>query len=279
MERLDVWNARTVAAFAARAALIVLALAACAKERPASLAGSQESALRSERKDSSASRLAQDSVGPKVIRSGVLRIQVKNVDAAALRADSSAVQRGGLVADREQSAGDNGKRSAHLVIRVPADRFTDLMQNLKLLGSVKNETVSQQDVTKAYFDVETRLSVKEQSLSRLKQLLATKAARLADVLDVEREMTRVVAEIEELKGEHRFYDNRIALSTVELTVFEEGALTPAPSFTVRQALRQSIKVLSTSVAWLVYLVTFLLPWAVVTVLVWWIVRRLRKRAA
>jgi hypothetical protein len=279
MPRIQVWNAHTVAGFAVRAAVIALALAACEKARPAFFAGRGESALRFERKDSSASDLSQNAAGPKVIRSGELRIQVKDVDAAALRADSSVVQRGGLVANREQSAGDNGRRSAHLVVRVPADRFADLMQNLKLLGSVKNETVSQQDVTKAYFDVETRLSVKEQSLGRLRQLLATKAARLADVLDVEREMTRVVAEIEELKGERRLYDNRIALSTIELTVFEEAALAPGPSFTVGQALRQSIEVLSTSLAWLVYLITFLLPWAVVTVLVWWIVRRLRKRAA
>ncbi len=278
MERLDVLSARNVAAFAGRGALIALAIAACGK-RPASLAGREEPALRFERKDSSAPALVPNATDLKVIRSGELRIQVKDVDAAALRADSSVVQRGGLVANREQSAGDNGKRSAHLVVRVPADRFADLMQSLKLLGSVKNETVSQQDVTKAYFDVETRLAVKEQSLGRLRQLLATKAARLADVLDVEREMTRVVAEIEELKGERRLYDNRIALSTIDLTVFEEGALAPGPSFTVGQALRQSIEVLSTSLAWLVYLITFLLPWALVTVLVWWIVRRLRKRAS
>src|SRR5262249_3257497 len=80
-------------------------------------------------------------------------------------------------------------------------------------------------------------------------------ARLADVLDVEREITRLVSEIEELKGERRFFDNRIALSTIELTLFEEGALAPGPSFTVGQALSQSLEVLSTSLAWLVYLTT------------------------
>jgi hypothetical protein len=274
MQRFDVRNAQATAVLAVRGALMALAITGCTRERTPSPGG--ESTLRVAR-DSSASRLAQNADGPKVIRSGELRIQVKDVDASALRADSSVVQRGGLVADREQSAGDNGKRSARLVIRVPADRFTELMQNLKLLGSVKNETVSQQDVTKAYFDVETRLSVKEQSLGRLKQLQATKTARLADVLDVEREMTRVVAEIEELKGERRLYDNRIALSTIELTVFEEGALTPGPSLTVGHALSQSIDVLSTSLAGLVYLVTFLVPWVVVAVLVWWVVRRVRKR--
>jgi hypothetical protein len=68
----------------------------------------------------------------------------------------------------------------------------------------------------------------------------------------------------------------IALSTIALTVLEEGALTSAPSVTVGQALRQSIEVLSTSLAWLVYLVTFLVHCIVVDWLVWWIQRRVRK---
>jgi hypothetical protein len=276
MQRLDVRNAQPITALVARGALIALAVAGCGSKGVPPVAGRVESTSREARADPSALGLVQDAAGPKVIRSGELRIQVKDVDAAASRADSSVAQRGGLVTDRQQSAGDNGRRSAHLVVRVPADRFSDLMQNLKLLGAVKNEAVSQQDVTKAYFDVETRLAVKEQSLSRLRQMLTGKTARLADVLDVEREITRVVAEIEELKGQRRFYDNRIALSTIELTVFEEGALTPSPSFTVAKALSQSIEVLSTSLAWLVYLVTFLVPWVVVTGLVWWIVRRVRK---
>ena len=285
--RADTQAAPVVAARAARGVLIALALAlaiaACGDELRAPAASARREIVgfsaRVASTDSTRGEPAQAATGPKVIRSGELRIQVRDVESAASRADSSVLQRGGLVADRQQSAGDNGKRTAHLVVRVPADRFGDLMLSLKSLGSVKSETVSQQDVTKAYFDLETRLSVKEQSLGRLRQLLATKAARLADVLDVEREITRVVEEVEQLKGERRFYDNRVAMSTIELTVFEAGAFTPRPSFTVGQSFSQAIDVLSTSLAWLIYLVTFLVPWVAAAVLVWWVVRRVRRRAA
>jgi hypothetical protein len=256
--------------------LAALAIVACGDEEESPLISRAYMVMA---KDSSGGGTTPAAADPKVIRSGELRVEVRNAELAAARADSAVMQRGGLVAERGQTAGANGRRTAHLVVRVPADRFKDAVENLKSLGDVKGETISQQDVTKAYFDLEVHLAVKEQALGRLRQLLATKAARLADVLDVEREITRVVSEIEQLKGDRRYYDNRIALSTIELTLVEPGASASGPSLTIRQALAQSFDVFSTSVAWLVYIATFLAPWLGFTTLAWWTARRIRRRVA
>jgi hypothetical protein len=213
----------------------------------------------------------------RIIRSGDISVQVDNVELAARRADSIAQQRGGLVADMRVAQDDRGKRSANLVINIPADRFRETLPLLKALGAVRSEAITQQDVGKAYADLETRLSVKEEMAVRLRRLLADRTGRLSDVLEVEREISRVVTEIEQMKGERRYYDRRIALSTINLTLFEAGATRPNSRLSIADAFRQSLEVFSTSVAWLVYFVTFLAPWLVLASIVWWLVRFIRTR--
>jgi hypothetical protein len=182
------------------------------------------------------------------------------------------------VADLRASRAERGTRDARLVIRVPADRFANLLEALRALGEVRHEAVTTEDVTKAYADLETRLAVKQQTAARLQRLLADRTGRLADVLEVERELGRVITEIEQLKGERRYYDQRVAVSTIQVALFEPGALlAPGSAAPIAEAFRQSLGVLSTSVAWLVYLVTFLAPWLLVAGLLWWGIRRVRHR--
>jgi hypothetical protein len=121
------------------------------------------------------------------------------------------------------------------------------------------------------------LSVKEETAVRLRRLLADRTGKLSDVLEVEREIDRVVTEIEQMKGERRYYDSRIALSMINLTLFEAGATRPNSRLSIADAFRQSLEELSTSVAWLVYVVTFLAPWLVLASVVWWLVRFIRTR--
>jgi len=120
--------------------------------------------------------------------------------------------------------------------------------------------------------------VKEETAARLRRLLTDRTGKLSDVLEVERELSRVVTELEQLKGERRYYDQRIAVSTITLTLFEPGALLrPGSTAPIKEAFGQALHVLSTSLSWLVYLVTFLAPWLLIAGLGWWVVRLVRAR--
>ena len=214
----------------------------------------------------------------RLIRSAELRMEVERVVLALNRADSIATAQGGLVADMRVSQDRNGKREATAILRVPSGVLTETLTALKQLGDVRNEVVTSEDVTKAYFDLETRLGVKEQTSERLRAILRDRTGRLSDVIEAERELDRVVTEIEQLKGERRFYDQRIALSDVRLALIEPGAIVTSVSGTgIRSAFRRSLATLATSVAWLIYLVTFLAPWVLVASLVWWAARVIRRR--
>jgi len=217
----------------------------------------------------------------KLIRSADLRIQVRDVTAAVARADTVARAAQALLADTRIDQDEDGRHTAVLVIRVPAERFTPMLEGLRRLGQVKADVVSTEDVTKAYTDLATRLAVKEETAARLRRLLADRTGKLSDVLEVERELSRVITEIEQMKGERRYYDQRIAVSTITVTLFEPGAfLQPGSGAPLRDAFGRSLRVLAQSIAWLIYLVTFLAPWVAIAALGWWLVRlvRARKRA-
>lgn len=215
----------------------------------------------------------------KLIRSGELQIQVKDVRKAVSLADSLARIQGGLLADSRQSEDAQGRSEAHLVVRVPSDRFAAAVAALRQLGDVKGEAVNTQDITKEYADLTTRLAVKEQTVARLRSLLDNRTAKLSDVLEVERELARNVTELEQFKGEQRFYDHQVAISSIAVTVFDRvasrGSQLTGP---IASAFASSLEVLGTSIGSAIYVIVFLLPWAVVAAICWWGLLRVRDRA-
>jgi hypothetical protein len=212
-----------------------------------------------------------------IVRSASLHIQVESVDAAVARADTAIRRHEGLISDSRRITAGADKLRASMVIRVPSSRLQDLLRDLKPVGTVKGETLTQEDVTRQYTDLEMQLAVKRQTVVRLRQLLSSSTGRLADVLQVERELERVVIEVERLEGERRYHADRVAMSTLSLELFEPGALSAPPSQSVGEALRRSLEVLSISLAWMVYLVTFVAPWVAIASGAWWLTRRFRAK--
>ena len=217
-------------------------------------------------------------IAQKLIRTGDLRIQVEDIRKSIQAADSIAKQRGAVLADSRMNEDEQNRHHAQLVIRVPADRFGETIVALRRLGDVKGEAVNTQDVTREYADLETRLAVKEQTVARLRSLLENRTAKLSDVLEVERELARTVTELEQLKGERRFYDQQIALSVITVSLFEPVA-SRASQLTepIGSAFRGSLEVLGKSVAGVIYGIIFVLPWAILMALVWWAMKTLRVR--
>jgi hypothetical protein len=217
----------------------------------------------------------QAPIDQKLIRTGSITLEVGDLDSSVRAVDSVARANQGLVLNTSR-ARHRGARSAGLEIKVPADRFSRTLEALRPLGRVDWESIETEDVTKAYFDLSIRLSVKEDAAKRIRMLL-DRSGSLADVLAAERELSRVVLEIEQLKGERRYYDERVAMSTIKVELsephgFAAGALEPVTS-----AGRESLLVFLRSVGALIYAISFALPWLALAALVFLGLRRLRAR--
>ncbi len=216
------------------------------------------------------------SVGRRLIYTASVSLEVADYRAAAERIAAMASRCGGYLAETESSLGRPGTRRGTLTVRVPASRFDGALAELRAIGEVRSESSQTQDITKEYADLETRLRVKRDVEARLRQLVRVRAAKVSELVDVERELGRVVEEIERMEGERRYFDQRVALSTIRVTAFEPRAIVDAGSFgSLREALHRSFEVLVTSTAWLVYLVLFLTPWLGLATLGWFAVRLFR----
>jgi len=217
----------------------------------------------------------------KLIRTGQATVEVPSYRKAAQELTRLAESLGGYAADSQSRRDDGGHERGTLTLRVPAGRFDELLAGTAALGIVRSQNVSAQDVTKAYADLETRLRVKRDTAERLRAILRTQTAKLSDVLEAERELARVTGEIEQTEGERRFYDQQIALSSLTVELVEPQALMKADALApLREALRDAMSVLASSVAVMVYFAAGAAPWIFVLWLLWRLVRsRLKRRRA
>ncbi|MDH5761204.1 MAG: DUF4349 domain-containing protein [Gemmatimonadota bacterium] len=213
-----------------------------------------------------------------ITRSGMVRVEVSDVDAAVSSIEQIVGDVDGYVASSSVAEGREGARRGDVTVRVPAASFAETMADVGALGKELANSVHAADITREYTDLEIRLAVKEETADRLRTLLG-RTGDLSDVLEVERELGRVVTEIEQMKGQIRYYDRQVAESEIAITLVEPGSMVRPGAFTpIAYALRNAFSTLAGSVAALIYLLVVVTPWAVVALSGWWLVRR-RRRAA
>jgi hypothetical protein len=148
------------------------------------------------------------------------RVAVVTDDVAALVAlvRDRVTGQGGAVA-RENLSGVGGVRPrAHVSLRLPPGDVPAFLRWLGEQARVEERQLDSEDVTRAYFEQELAIRNLEVTANRLQELMGTRAGSLAEVLQVERELTRVRGEIEQLKGARRFLADRIARATLDLTI-------------------------------------------------------------
>jgi hypothetical protein len=214
----------------------------------------------------------------KLIRTGHLSLEVADFQDAAAQIDELARRHGGYVAASQSQDGERSRRHGTVTLRIPADRFDAVLGGIKAVGKVLTDKIDTQDVTKLYFDLETRLRSKRTTEARLREILRTRTARLTDVLEAERELARVTEEIEQMEGQRRFYDEQVAYATVVVSLEEPRSVVRPNLFDpVRDALRESLRLMALSAAGLVSAAAFLAPWLVLLVPAWFMRRAWRRR--
>lgn len=170
---------------------------------------------------------------------------------------------GGYLA-RQETNGRNGyRRNSSWTIRVPLSKFDGFVTEVEGLGELVKHSREAQDVTDAYADLDARLRNKQASEVRLLSHLQ-KTGELKDTLEVERELSRVRGEVEQLQGQLNLLKNKTDLATVVVTLWERESFTPltAPNFSteVSRTLATSWHGLVICGKMFVLVVVALIPW-------------------
>lgn len=165
---------------------------------------------------------ALPAIGPDIVKTAEISLTVKEngFNDAFGRAGFIAGKYGGYV----QSSSSAGVKvqSGTLLIRVPSASFDLAMNDLRGLGTIARQSVSGEDVTSQYVDLQARLTTWEAQESVLLKLMGN-AHSIEATLRVQRELQDVQFRIEQIKGQLRVLDNQTSLATISVSISEPGA--------------------------------------------------------
>jgi len=225
----------------------------------------------------------------KVVRSGALDLVVDKAEEAARQVQALAEGAGGWVESlRVYDVGDSQKNGS-VIIRVPADKFKEVMENLKGLAiNVESEVVNAADVTDQYVDMEARLknmrAEEEQYLAILKQ-----AEDIEDILNVTQRLHKVRERIERMEAQLKLLAEEIKMSSITVSLTAEGDIEVfgvhwRPMVVVRQATREMLESLTGYVDAMIKfvfavpaLLLWLVTWAVGLLIVWKVGKAIKRK--
>jgi hypothetical protein len=142
-------------------------------------------------------------------------IQVTDLDAALRSArDTVSAVDGYIGASRLANNGDQSVAS--ISYRIPVDRWDEALDALRKLGKVLDEQTDAVEVTGQIIDLEARIRNLRASETALQKIAAT-ATRIADVLEVERRLSEVRGQIEQLDAQRADLVDRAAYATLTVT--------------------------------------------------------------
>ena len=162
----------------------------------------------------------------KIVRNAEATIEVDSYDAAYAKLIELVAREKGYVSDGDIQKMPNGKIQANVTVRLPAERFDAVLGRLKEFGTVKFQNIRSEDVTKAYFDHQARLKSKELLLERLKTVLKEAKGTAKELMEVEVQIGSTQEAIDQIKGELRYYDTVVSMSTLTLGLVEKDLAQP-----------------------------------------------------
>ena len=284
--------------------VITMALVACSKQEasaPASVAEEQRvdaapppaaPAVEQGRAAGGAQTTPLPAAQRMIIRTARLELVVADPAAALDALTKFCEARGGWVATSKQWREGEQPR-ASLTMRVPAaDLSAALAEARKLSLRVESESVEGQDVSEEFADLASQLRNLEATENELRELLVTvrqNAKRAADILEVHQQLVAIRGQIETTRGRMNYLSQMAAMSTIHAELKTDALAKPVvepgwrPLVVVRDAGRSLVRALQNMTNALIWILVYLIPIMFILVspliLIVWLVRKNRKKAA
>jgi hypothetical protein len=163
----------------------------------------------------------------KLIRNAQVELEILSFDVAVQKITAFANEERGYVATTNSEKQANGKLRGQVVVKVVPENLDRFVQKIRDLGELKNQTLGTEDITKAYFDTDSRLKNARVMEQRLIDMLKKKSDDINDLLQVERELGRVREQIEQMQGELKYWDSQVQFATVTIQLTEKDMEVPA----------------------------------------------------
>ena len=207
-------------------------------------------------------------ISRKLLRTVDLQLEVKDSVDVAKRVEALVNGMGGYVSS--SNAQRQGELFVYsLTLRVPADRFAQVLNSLRSFAvRVNREHQQVQDVTDQYIDLDAHRRTLAETETELRGLLAEsrqKGRKADEIMGIYRQLVDIRTQIEQIQTQLSSYDKLAALSTINLELVPTEAAKPVadrswqPSDSLRSSIRKLIDFLQWLVDFLIFAAIVLVP--------------------
>jgi hypothetical protein len=156
----------------------------------------------------------------RIIKTGEVGLEVDNVAVVLAEVRALAVELGGHVGASQAGTLDE---TASVTLRVPAERFDELLTRLQELPDAEVVSLStrEEDVTGQIVDLAARIRNLQASEASYR-VLFDRAERIDDILRVQSRLDDVRGQIEQLEAQLEAIEARADLSTLTVTIIPRG---------------------------------------------------------
>jgi len=216
-----------------------------------------------------------------VIKTALMEMDTEKGGYARIREDALAIASaaGGYVEGESASRDDEGLTYATLTLRIPSEKFDEVVSDVADLGEVVSTQVSTNDVSAEYVDMESRLRHLQAEEAFYLSLIA-KAQTVQEMITIQEHLDAIQLEKEQVQGRMNFLDQQVGYSTLTLSVDETGPEDEGEGFwaSVGDAFRSFGRGMGQLAVGFFYALPYLLIAAAIAIVIWLLMRRSRKNS-
>lgn len=221
----------------------------------------------------------------KIIKNGDLTLKVNNADESAKKISEIAKNNNGEVFSTSFYQSASNVKNGTITVKVPVANFEKTFAEIKKVASlVVRESISGQDVTEQYVDLQAQIKNRQAEEQSYIKIL-DRAQKIEDVLAVTQQLSMVRGNIEQLQGRIKYLESQTDMSTISAQISEDQAITVIDSWRPWQIVKESFnslaKILQGFVNFIIRLIIVIIPFLIIFLAIWaiiiWAVYRVGKK--
>ena len=214
-----------------------------------------------------------------------IRYASRSIDSANYDADLSSIKdyveeyAGRIVNQNEYTLPDRTtspegtRRNIHISAQVPTVDLDAFLTAIDVVGTVTERSENRYEITRQYYDSVTRLD-NQKALRQKLQAMIPDAKTVTELIEIERELADVQADIDNLEGQLRGWDVQIDYASVDINLTEvknKMAVLPIDKLSlgerVQEGFVQSINMLGSFAQDMLVFVAMFWPWLLLAIIV------------
>ena len=160
-----------------------------------------------------------EKVDRKLIKTGSVEFETESLSETNTRIIAAVKALNGYVANENEYNG-YGRVSINFTVRIPSKNFDKLLKEVsKGVTHFDSKSIDVKDVTEEFVDVQARIKTKKELEARYLEIL-NKARTVTEILEIERELGSLRADIESFEGRLKYLKDQVSFSTLDIRFYE-----------------------------------------------------------